>query len=193
MSRQLAVFIKPDTVLLGMRGFYIGRFQPYHDGHHHMVEEIADQVDELVLGIGSAGDSHTERNPFTAGERVMMVTKSVAEFDLPTYVVPIEDLERNSVWVSHVQSMTPAFDVAFSNNPLVIRLFEEAGVEVRQSPMFHREVLEGSELRDRMIDGGEWRSLVPEPAAAVIEECGGVERIQQVSDSDGADETDDRI
>ncbi|TQQ81680.1 nicotinamide-nucleotide adenylyltransferase [Halonotius roseus] len=170
-----------------MRGFYIGRFQPYHEGHHHMVEEIAEQVDELVLGIGSAGDSHTPRNPFTAGERVMMVTKSVAEFDLPTYVVPIEDLDRNSVWVSHVQSMSPAFDVAFSNNPLVIRLFEEAGVEVRQSPMFRREILEGSELRERMADGEEWGSLVPDPAAAVIEECNGVDRIQQVSDSDGAD------
>lgn len=173
-----------------MRGFYIGRFQPYHDGHHHMVEEIATQVDELVLGIGSAGDSHTPRNPFTAGERVMMVSRSVAEFDLQTYVVPIEDLERNSVWVSHVQSMSPPFDVAFSNNPLVIQLFKEAGVEVRQSPMFRRDVLEGSELRQRMIADEEWRSLVPEPAATVIAECNGVERIQQVSDSDGTDGVD---
>jgi len=154
-----------------------------------MVEEIAEQVDELVLGIGSAGDSHTPRNPFTAGERLMMVTKSVAEFDITTYVVPIEDLDRNSVWVSHVQSMSPAFDVAFSNNPLVIRLFEEAGVEVRQSPMFRREVLEGAELRERMADGEEWASLVPDPAAAVIEEIGGVDRIQQVADGDGAAET----
>jgi len=154
-----------------------------------MVAEIAEQVDELVLGIGSAGDSHTRRNPFTAGERVMMITKSVAEFDLPTYVVPIEDLERNSVWVSHVQSMSPAFDIAFSNNPLVIRLFEEAGVEVRQSPMFHREVLEGTELRERMIDGGDWSSLVPDPAAEVIKECDGVQRIQQVTDTDGASHT----
>jgi len=174
-----------------MRGFYIGRFQPYHEGHHHMVEEIAEQVDELVLGIGSAGDSHTTHNPFTAGERVMMITKSVAEFDIPTYVVPIEDLDRNSVWVSHVQSMSPAFDVAFSNNPLVIRLFEEAGVEVRQSPMFRREVLEGSELRERMVDGEEWASLVPDPAAAVIEEINGVERIQQVAEGDGAEENGD--
>ncbi len=149
-----------------------------------MVEEIAGQVDELVLGIGSAGDSHSPRNPFTAGERVMMVTKSVAEFDIPTYVVPIEDLDRNSVWVSHVQSMSPAFDVAFSNNPLVIQLFKEAGVEVRQSPMFRREVLEGTELRDRMIADKDWRSLVPDPVIDVIAEIGGVERIQHVSDTD---------
>ena len=167
-----------------MRGFYIGRFQPYHDGHHRMVTEIASEVDELVLGIGSAGDSHSPRNPFTAGERVMMVTKSVADIDLTTYAVPIEDLDRNAVWVSHVRSMAPAFDVAYSNNPLVIQLFSEAGVEVRQSPMFNRDVLEGTELRERMIRGGDWRSLVPEPVADVIDEVDGIERIQRVSETD---------
>ncbi|MFC6724637.1 nicotinamide-nucleotide adenylyltransferase, partial [Halobium palmae] len=167
-----------------MRGFYIGRFQPYHNGHQHMVEAISDEVDELVLGIGSAGDSHTPRNPFTAGERVMMLTKSLTEFDLTTYVVPIEDLDRNSVWVSHVQSMCPKFEVAYSNNPLVIQLFEEAGVEVRQSPMFRREVLEGTELRQRMIDGENWRDLVPDPVVDVVEEVGGGDRIRHVADSD---------
>ncbi|QCJ47538.1 MULTISPECIES: nicotinamide-nucleotide adenylyltransferase [Haloprofundus] len=167
-----------------MRGFYIGRFQPYHNGHHHMVEEIATEVDELVLGIGSAGDSHSPRNPFTAGERVLMLTKSLSEFDLTTYVVPIEDLERNSVWVSHVQSMSPSFDVAYSNNPLVVQLFNEAGVEVRQSPMFRREVLEGTELRERMIRDRNWQHLVPSSVVDVVEEIDGIERIQRVSDSD---------
>ncbi|SFR40328.1 MULTISPECIES: nicotinamide-nucleotide adenylyltransferase [Halorubrum] len=167
-----------------MRGFYIGRYQPFHDGHQHMVEEIASEVDELVLGIGSAGDSHTTRNPFTAGERVMMVTKAVERLDVTTYVVPIEDLDRNSVWVSHVQSMTPRFDVAYSNNPLVVRLFEEAGVEVRQSPMFRRDVLEGTELRERMIRGRDWEDLVPDAVVDVIREVDGVERIRRIAETD---------
>jgi nicotinamide-nucleotide adenylyltransferase len=158
------------------RGFYIGRFQPYHNGHHNVVETISEEVDELVLGIGSAGDSHSRHDPFTAGERIMMITKSLVDFDLVTYAVPIEDLDRNSVWVSHVQSMSPDFDVAYSNNPLVIRLFEEAGVEVRQSPMFNRD--------ERMVDGGDWQRLVPDPVVEVVEEIDGIDRIQQVSDSD---------
>ena len=166
------------------RGFYIGRFQPYHQGHHEMVRRITEEVDELVLGIGSADQSHTTRNPFTAGERVMMITKATLPMDLVTYAVPIEDLNRNSVWVSHVQSMSPTFDVAYSNNPLVVRLFEEAGVEVRQSPMFRREEWEGTEVRERMIDGGDWESLVPAPVAEVIRESGGAARIQQISETD---------
>ena len=166
------------------RGIYIGRFQPYHDGHHRVVSRIVDEVDELIVGIGSAGDSHTTRNPFTAGERIMMITKSLVELDLVTYAVPIEDLERNSVWVSHVQSMSPDFDLAYSNNPLVIQLFEEAGVEVRQSPMFNRDELEGASVRERMVEDDGWRDLVPEPVAEVVDEIDGITRIQRVSQTD---------
>ncbi|MFC4548987.1 MULTISPECIES: nicotinamide-nucleotide adenylyltransferase [Halorussus] len=166
------------------RGFYIGRFQPFHNGHLSVVETISEEVDELVLGIGSAGDSHTRHDPFTAGERIMMITKSLVDLDLVTYAVPIEDLDRNSVWVSHVQSMSPDFDIAYSNNPLVIQLFTEAGVEVRQSPMFNRGVLEGTEVRDRMVKGENWEKLVPDAVVEIVEETGGIERIQKVSDSD---------
>jgi nicotinamide-nucleotide adenylyltransferase len=80
--------------------------------------------------------------------------------------------------------MSPTFDVAYSNNPLVIQLFEEAGVEVRQSPMYNRDVLEGTEVRDRMIEGDDWEKLVPDAVVEVVEETGGLERIRRVSDSD---------
>ena len=80
--------------------------------------------------------------------------------------------------------MSPNFDVAYSNNPLVIRLFDEAGIEVRQSPMFDRDVLEGAEIRRRMDEGDDWRELIPKPVADVVEEIDGVDRIQRVSDTD---------
>ena len=40
------------------------------------------------------------------------------------YVVPIEDVRYNSIWVHHVASRTPNFEVVkHPNNPLVIQLF----------------------------------------------------------------------
>jgi nicotinamide-nucleotide adenylyltransferase len=80
--------------------------------------------------------------------------------------------------------MSPRFEVAYSNNPLVVRLFEEAGIEVRQSPMFHREEFEGTEVRGRMADGADWQSLVPRAVVDVIDEIEGVERIQRISETD---------
>lgn len=162
------------------RGCLIGRFQPFHSGHLRLVEHITADIDELVVGIGSADASHTKRNPFTAGERVMMVRKTLERSDITDYVVPIEDFDRNAVWVSHVRSMLPEFDVAYSNNPLVVRLFSEAGIEVRQSEMFDRDDLKGSEIRRQIVDGGDWRQHVPEPVQAVIEEIDGIGRLREI-------------
>jgi nicotinamide-nucleotide adenylyltransferase len=165
-----------------LRGCLIGRFQPFHRGHYQLVENIVSDVDELVVSIGSADASHSKRNPFTGGERVMMVQKTLEQVETTTYVVPIEDIDRNSMWVSHVESMAPRFDVAYSNNALVVRLFEEAGVEVHQTEMYNRGKLKGSEIRARMLDGEDWRPYVPDPVVEIIEEIDGVERLDSVTE-----------
>lgn len=168
-----------------LRALFLGRFQPYHNGHEAVVRRIADEVDELIIAIGSAQYSHTIRDPFTAGERILMITQMLSDDPVFRYVLPIEDIEQNSLYVPHIKRLTPDFDVVYSNNPLVIRLFEEAGVEVRQSPMFRRDVLKGAELRDRMIAGEEWRSHLPDPAVEVIESVDGVDRLRRIGESDG--------
>jgi len=56
-----------------IRALYIGRFQPYHNGHHYVINHIAREVDELIIGFGSAQMSHEPSDPFTAGERVLMI------------------------------------------------------------------------------------------------------------------------
>ncbi|MEM1589096.1 MAG: adenylyltransferase/cytidyltransferase family protein, partial [Candidatus Bathyarchaeia archaeon] len=47
------------------RGLFVGRFQPFHKGHLQAVKEILDEVDELVIVVGSAQYSHRIDNPFT--------------------------------------------------------------------------------------------------------------------------------
>ncbi|MFB6142779.1 MAG: nicotinamide-nucleotide adenylyltransferase [Halorientalis sp.] len=166
------------------RGFYIGRFQPFHDGHREVVAQVATEMDEVVVGIGSADASHSVRNPFTAGERVLMISRVLESLDARTYVVPIEDINRNAVWVSLIRSMCPDFDVAYSNNPLVVRLFEEAGIEVRRPEMVNRGDLKGSEIRERIVAGEEWTHLVPDAAADVVDEIDGVERLRAIAGGD---------
>lgn len=166
------------------RAFYIGRFQPYHNGHHVVLSEIAKTADEIVIGIGSAQLSHELQNPFTAGERVLMLTRSLSGFDVPFYVIPIEDLRRNSLWAAHVRSMTPPFQVVHSANPLVVRLFAEAGIPTHTDDMYERERHSGTEIRRRMIEGEAWEHLVPPEVIAVISEIDGVGRLRQIARSD---------
>ncbi len=166
------------------RGLYIGRFQPYHNGHQSVLERIAGQVDEIIIGIGSAQLSHDVNNPFTAGERVMMITRSLEDLPCRYYVIPIEDLRRNSLWVAHVTSMAPPFSRVFSSNPLVVQLFSERGISVESPEMYERESHSGTEIRRRMLSGADWHKLVPPPVADVIEEIKGVERLLRISGSD---------
>jgi nicotinamide-nucleotide adenylyltransferase len=166
------------------RGFYIGRFQPYHNGHQSVLEHIADEVDEIVIGVGSAQLSHTPDNPFTAGERVLMITRSLVSLDCPFYVIPIEDIKRNALWVAHVQSMTPPFDLCYSSNPLVVQLFKEAGVKVQSPSMYERDTHSGTEIRRRMLNNQPWKNLVPPAVADVIKEIDGVIRLRQIVQDD---------
>lgn len=170
-----------------MRGLYIGRFQPFHNGHLSVTEKIANEVDEIVVVVGSAQESHTVENPFTAGERISMITKTLEQIDSTTYVIPIEDVNRNSLWVAQIKSMCPPFDIVYANNPLVMRLFEEEGIEVEKNPLFQRDKYSGTKIRSRMLDGEEWRHLVPEPVSDVIDEIDGAERLRQVNDDDYSD------
>ena len=166
------------------RGLYLGRFQPYHLGHHQVLSQISKEVDEIIIGIGSAQKSHEIENPFTAGERVLMVSSAISEFDIKHYVIPIEDIQRNSLWVSHVKSMVPPFEIAYTNNPLVIELLSEAGIEVKQSPLFKRNNYSGTEIRRRMLKGEKWEQFVPEKVVEIIREIDGVKRLKTVAKSD---------
>jgi nicotinamide-nucleotide adenylyltransferase len=166
------------------RGFYIGRFQPYHNGHQSVLEHIADYADEIIIGIGSAQLSHQIDNPFTAGERVLMITRSLVSLGCPFYVIPIEDIKRNALWVAHVRSMTPPFESCYSSNPLVMQLFKEAGITVQSPAMYERDTLSGTEIRRRILSGEPWENLVPPAVSRVLSEIDGTGRLRQIARED---------
>ena len=166
------------------RGLYVGRFQPFHNGHKAVIDLLCNEVDELIIGIGSAQMSHDIRHPFTAGERVLMIQRVLADAKIPVYIIPLEDIKRNALWVAHVVSMVPPFDVVYTSNPLVIRLFTEAGFSVESPPMYQRQELSGTAIRQKMLEDDDWKQYVPEKAAAVIASVGGVERIRDISRTD---------
>ena len=166
------------------RGLYVGRFQPFHNGHKAVIDLLCNEVNELIIGIGSAQMSHDIRHPFTAGERVLMIQRVLADAKIPVYIIPLEDIKRNALWVAHVVSMVPPFDVVYTSNPLVIRLFTEAGFRVESPPMYQRQELSGTAIRQKMLEGGDWKQYVPEAAGLVIESVGGVERIRDISRTD---------
>jgi nicotinamide-nucleotide adenylyltransferase len=71
--------LKAGITIPVKRGLYVGRFQPFHNGHLDAIKYALNSVDELVIVIGSAQYSHHSHNPFTAGERLTMVRRALDE------------------------------------------------------------------------------------------------------------------
>lgn len=173
---------------MAVRGVYPGRFQPLHWGHVSVVRWALERVDELVVVVGTAQESHTLANPFTAGERVAMVRYGLGDagVDLSrVYIVPVPDILMNAVWARYLSMFVPPFRYGIARNPLVVRLFREAGYEVLIPPAYNRELYSSTRIRTMMLAGDSgWRELVPPSVARFIDEIGGVERIREVAGRD---------
>jgi len=169
------------------RGLYVGRFQPFHLGHLGAVKSILEDVEELVIVIGSAQYSHNIDNPFTAGERLVMIRKALEEARIDrsrVWIVPVPDVHLHMLWVSALEGYTPRFDVVFSNEPLTRRLFTEARYKVKPVRFFSRKVYASTLIREKMLKGESWEKLVPKSVAEFIKEIDGVSRLRDLTKSD---------
>lgn len=170
------------------RALYLGRFQPIHNGHIWAMNHALKLTDDLVIAVGSAQKSHEPHDPFTTGERLQMVRLALREAKIDSSrvtVIPIPDTwESHSLWVSRVVSYCDNFDAVFSNQPLVTRLFKEAGFKIEQVPLYKRDTLSGTELRKRMVKGGSWEPYVPRSVARFIRERKLDIRLRELASSD---------
>jgi len=169
------------------RGVFVGRFQPFHNGHLAVIRDILEEVDELIIVIGSAQSSHRIDNPFTTGERLTMTHNALKEAGISMercWVVPVPDVHRHMLWVSMVVGYTPKFDIVYGNEPLTCRLFIEAGFKVKSVPYKKRDIYSATEIRERMLAGKNWEMLVPKSVAEFIKEIDGVQRLRDLNKTD---------
>ena len=169
------------------RGLYVGRFQPFHIGHVDAIKDVLKEVDELVIVIGSAQYSHNSNNPFTAGERLVMIRRALLEAKVDyskLWIVPVPDVHLHMLWVSAVEGYTPKFNVLYSNEPLTRRLFMEAGYQVKSIPLFERKLYMSTIVREKMVKGDSWTELVPKSVADFIKEIDGVNRLRDLVRTD---------
>jgi nicotinamide-nucleotide adenylyltransferase len=169
------------------RGIFVGRFQPFHNGHLEVIKKIIVDVDELVIIVGSSQYSHTICNPFTAGERISMIRKVLEEEGIQLsriWIIPVPDIHQHSLWVSQIVGYSPKFDLVYANEPLTSRLFIEAGFKVKTMPFIKREIYLATEIRKRIIKGENWEELVPSGVANFLKKIEGNVRLCDINKCD---------
>jgi len=178
---------KGEEEVLVNRGLYVGRFQPFHLGHLSAIKSVLKEVDELVIVIGSAQYSHKPSNPFTAGERLVMIRRALQDANVnysKVWIVPVPDVHLHMLWVSALEGYTPKFNSVFTNEPLTRRLFTESGYRVVNVPFFDRQIYTSTYVREKMLEGDSWTELVPKGVADFIKEIDGVNRLRDLARTD---------
>lgn len=92
---------------------YIGRFQPFHNGHYNVCLSALKEADKLLIVIGSINKARDTKNPFSFDERKKMILESLNP-TISSYlnkgikktisIVGIEDYPyNNNKWLLAVQ------------------------------------------------------------------------------------------
>jgi len=161
-----------------MRSLVVGRFQPLHLGHLKMLEYAASKSKYLVIGLGSCNKCDTWENPFTAEEREEMIKESL-KVQVPYEIKRVPDFDDDGVWLKWIRDNV-GFDILMTNSLPERRIFEEAGLKVLDIPFFDRSNYSATNVRERMLAGGDWASLLPVGTTKVLTRIDGTSRIRQL-------------
>ena len=104
----------------------VGRFQPFHLGHLSIIKRYSSKGYFIKIGIGSSQKSHERNNPFTSKEREEMIRNTLKEErikDFKIYHVP--DIKDDSKYAKHVEKSVGHFDVLFTGNSNVKKVFDK--------------------------------------------------------------------
>ena len=160
------------------RGLFIGRFQPFHLGHLQDIKNALEEVDELVIGVGSSNEKHTKENPFTVEERIEMIDLVLPNNDIRGYTVnPIPDFHDDKKWVDYVETVVPKFDIVYTGNKWTERCFK-GKYKVKRVDMLKG--VSSTIIRNRIITNKNWEELVPKDVVGYINGIKGVERVKRV-------------
>ena len=85
---------------------FIGRFQPFHNGHLAVIKAGLEQAGQMIILCGSAHQPRSARNPWTVTERESMIRGAVGETNnARIHIAPLMDIIYNDEsWVRNVQS-----------------------------------------------------------------------------------------
>ncbi len=100
-----------------IRGLYLGRFQPFHNGHLYMVREILKEVDLLIIGVCYNHKKNIEKDPYGVMKRISMIKYTLNRDKLHNFLLyPIEDNPSDKIWLKQFEDNVPKFDIIYMSD-----------------------------------------------------------------------------
>jgi nicotinamide-nucleotide adenylyltransferase len=89
-------------------------------------------------------------------------------------------LENHKKWIENADSLLPKFEVVFTNDEMTQSLYSKRGTNVIQVPFTTREILSGTNIREKIITDQNWQQLVPDGTKRVLQKISAKERLERL-------------
>ena len=158
---------------------FIGRFQPFHNAHYEIIKHALGKYDRLIIGVGSARQARSPKNPFTAEERVALIRSvlTVEEQSRVEFLQLRDYLYNDNQWITDVQHKVQSLTEHDPGQINIIgRLKDRSSVYLRMFPQwkcdeYHiQHPLDATMVRRALFDGTEYAHLVPPQVSSWLDE-----------------------
>ena len=90
---------------------YIGRFQPFHDGHEWCVRQMLDEGKRVCIAIMDIHDTEPDNNPYHSNHVIKLI--------LDRFVDEIEAENIKVIKIPPIESVNYGRDVGYDLNELI--------------------------------------------------------------------------
>lgn len=170
---------------------FIGRFQPFHNGHLLVVKRILEENERVIMVIGSAEKNFLPGNPLTAGERIQLIEAALKEAKIPAekyLLIPIRNVNNYAIWVNHINVFVPPYTKLYTGSEIVQACYEgkyskshrtnKIGPEII---MLDRELgISATKIREAITEDKDWESMIPKAVVKLLKEWEIPQRLQTI-------------
>ena len=174
---------------------YIGRFQPFHNGHLQVIKNILKDNERVIIVIGSAEKNFLPQDPMTAGERHMLIDAALKEAKIPGdkyCIVSIRNVNNYALWVNHINIYVPEYTRLYTGSPIVRACFEGKYSKAHRKAKIGPEIItldrnllpiSATEVRQAILHDENWQALVPPSTATLLEKWEIPQRLKTVQET----------
>jgi len=141
---------------------FIGRFQPYHKGHHSVVQKALELSKNVIIVLGGANRARSGRNPWNASERMEMIMWNFDKHDRQRlhFIYHPDWIYDDTKWLSELHASIDRLVVnsKTANIGVIGHSKDRSSFYLKMFPYWEsidvpqQVILSATQIRDRMFD-----------------------------------------
>lgn len=156
---------------------FIGRFQPYHLGHHAVVIEALERANKLIIVLGSANVAPNIKNPFTVKNRIKLIRDALTEEqnNRVVFTEARDYLYDDVKWVNEIQAHVAQITESNSTIALIGYHKDNSSYYLDMFPEWDfihakpKQLLNATDIRNLYFQNKNYYELVPESVYNALE------------------------